>query len=111
MNANKMPGWLVLLLSVLAVAVVGPPALVLVLIALGAALAVGVALLKVSLVAIAVAAVVLVVRALFGLGRPSGLPVRDQNESLEVLAARIEAEERERRADLDRQLEEMQSTR
>lgn len=111
MNANKMPGWLVVLLSVLGVAILGPPALVLVLIALGAALAVGVALLKVSLVALAVAAVVMLVRAIFGKGRPTGLPVQEKGESLEVLASRIEAEERERRADLDRQLEEMQSAR
>lgn len=115
MNADKMPGWLVVLLSVLAVAVLGPPALVLVLIALGAALAVGVALLKVSLVALAVAAVVLVVRAMFGRGRPTGLPVRvkqgDELESLESMASRIDVEERERRADLDRQLAEMQASR
>ena len=106
MNADKMPGWLVVLLSVLAVAVLGPPALVLVLIALGAALAVGVALLKVSLVALAVAAVVMVVRALFGNRRPRGLPVAEQRESIESIASRMEEEERERRADLDRQLAE-----
>ena len=106
MNADKMPGWLVVLLSVLAVAVLGPPALVLVLIALGAALAVGVALLKVSLVALAVVAVVMVVRALFGNRRRRGLPVAEQRESIESIASRMEAEERERRADLDRQLAE-----
>ncbi len=111
MNADKMPGWLVVLLSVLAVAVLGPPALVLVLIALGAALAVGVALFKVSLVALAIAAVVMVVRALFGSGRRTGLPVRERGDSLESIAARMEAEERERRADLDRQLAEMQASR
>lgn len=115
MNADKMPGWLVVLFGVLAVAVLGPPALVLVLIALGAALAVGVALLKVSIVALAVAAVVMVVRAMFGRGRPTGLPVRvkksDGLESLESIASRMEAEEQERRADLDRQLAEMQASR
>lgn len=111
MNADKMPGWLVVLLSVLAVAVLGPPALVLVLIALGAALAVGVALFKVSLVALAIAAVVMVVRALMGSGRQRSLPVVERRESIDAIASRMEAEERERRADLDRQLAEMQATR
>ncbi|MDP2270621.1 MAG: hypothetical protein Q8N23_13370 [Archangium sp.] len=111
MNADKMPGWLVVLLSVFAVAVLGPPALVLVLIALGAALAVGVALFKVSLVALAIAAVVMVVRALFGSGRRGGRPVREKRDSLESISARMEAEEQERRADLDRQLAEMQASR
>ncbi len=112
MNADKMPGWLVVLLSVLAVAVLGPPALVLVLIALGAALAVGVALFKVSLVALAIAAVVMVVRALTGSGRHRGLPVVERRESIDAIASRMEAEERERRVDLDRQLAEaLQSSR
>lgn len=112
MNSDKMPGWLVVLLSVLGVAILGPPALVLVMIALGVAFAVGVALLKVSLVALGVAAVVMVLRAIFGASSPRPRPVAAGSESIEEIAARMEAEELVRRAQLDRELEEaMQSGR
>lgn len=111
MNSNKMPGWLVVLLSVLGVAILGPPALVLVFLVLGLALSVGVALLKVSLVALGVAAIVFVLRAMFGSKSPSRLPVSSGVESIDAIAARMEAEEAERRHELDRQLAEMQSAR
>ncbi|MDP1825482.1 MAG: hypothetical protein Q8L48_19645 [Archangium sp.] len=111
MNSNKMPGWLVVLLSVLGVAILGPPALVLVFVVLGVALSVGVALLKVSVVALGVAAIVFVLRAMFGNKSPSRLPASSGVESIEAIAARIEAEEAERRHELDRQLAEMQSAR
>jgi membrane protein implicated in regulation of membrane protease activity len=110
MNSTKMPGWLVVLLSVLGVAILGPPALVLIFLVLGVALSVGVALLKVSLVALGVAAVVFVVRAMFGNRTPARLP-SSSGESIELIAARLEAEEAERRHELDRQLAEMQSAR
>jgi membrane protein implicated in regulation of membrane protease activity len=112
MNSNKMPGWLVVLLSVLGVAILGPPALVLVFLVLGVALSVGVALLKVSLVALGVAAIVFVLRAMFGSKSPSRLPAASSGvESIDAIAARLEAEEAERRHELDRQLAEMQSAR
>ena len=109
MNSNKMPGWLVVLLSVLGVAILGPPALVLVFLG---ALSLGVALLKVSLGALGVAAIVFVLRAMFGSKSPSRLPAASTGvESIDAIAARIEAEEAERRHELDRQLAEMQSAR
>lgn len=103
MNSNKMPGWLVVLLAVVGVAILGPPALVLLMVALGAALAVSVAALKVGLVLLAVAAVVVVLRALFG--KPQGRVERVRSgESLDDIAARMEAEELLRREALDREL-------
>jgi len=111
MNSNKMPGWLVVILSVLGVAILGPPALVLVFLILGVALSVGVALLKLSLVALGVAAVVFVLRAMFGNKSPATLPASSGGESIDAIAARLEAEEAERRFELDRQLAEMQSAR
>ena len=107
-NSNKTPGWLVVLLSILGVAILGPPALVLLMIALGVALSVGIALLKVSVVALGIAAIVMVIRAIFG-GRPSSaMPrrVSSGDESIESIAARIEADERVRRDALDRELAE-----
>jgi hypothetical protein len=107
MNSNTMPRWLVALLTVLGVAILGPPALALLLVALGLAFGVGVALLKVSLVALAIAAVVMLVRAMFGNGNSAPRP-----DSLEVMAAKMEREEQARRAALDRQLAEaVQSSR
>lgn len=111
MNSNKMPGWLVVLLSVLGVAILGPPALVLVFLVLGVALSVGVALLKLSVVALGVAAIVFVLRAMFGNKTPSRLATSSGPESIDAIAARIEAEEAERRHELDRQFAEMQATR
>ncbi len=109
MRSDKTPGWLVVLLSVLGVAILGPPALVLVLIALGAALTVGIALLKVSLVALGVAAIVFVLRAMFGGSTP---PRRvSSGDSLEDIAARIAAEELVRREQLNRELASMQNAR
>ena len=106
-NSNKTPGWLVVLLSILGVAILGPPALVLLLVALGVALSVGIALLKVSVVALGIAAIVMVIRAIFG-GRSSALPQRvsSGDESIESIAARIDADERMRRVALDRELAE-----
>ncbi len=101
MNSNTMPRWLVALLTVLGVAILGPPALALLLVALGLAFGVGVALLKVSLVALAIAAVVMLVRAMFGHGSTAPRP-----DSLEVMASKLEREEQARRAALDRQLAE-----
>lgn len=111
MTSNGMPGWLVGLLTVLGVAILGPPVLVLLFIALGLVLKVGVVALKVSVVALGVAAVVFILRAMFG-NKPARLERRPSVDSLEVMAARLEAEELVRREALDRQLAEaMQSTR
>lgn len=110
MNANKMPAWWVVVLSVLGVAILGPPALVLVFLALGVALSLGVALLKVSVVALAVAAIVFMLRAMLGGKRPAERSA-SAGESIESIGARLEAEEAERRAALDRQLAELQSAR
>lgn len=111
MTSNKMPGWLVGLLAVVGVAILGPPVLVLLFIALGLVLKVGVVALKVSLLVLAVAAVVFVLRAMFG-NKPARLERSAPVDSLEAMAARLEAEELERREALDRQLAEaMQSQR
>ena len=103
-----MPAWWVVVLSVLGVAILGPPALVLVFLALGVALSVGVALLKVGLVALGVAAIVFGVRAMFGTRRPARVSA-SSGESIESIGARLEAEEAERRHALDRQLAELQN--
>lgn len=110
MNATKMPAWWVVVLSVLGLAILGPPALVLVFLALGVALSVGIALLKVSLVALGIAAIVFVVRAMFGKGSPARVSP-SSGESIESIGARLEAEEAERRQALDRQLAELQNAR
>lgn len=111
MTSNRMPGWLVAVLTVVGVVFLGPPALVLLLVALGLALKVSVIALKVCLVALAVAAVVFVVRALFG-GRPAPVIPERRAESIEEMAERIEADERRQREALDRQLAEaLQGTR
>lgn len=106
MHSNKMPSWLVVLLTVVGVVFLGPPALVMAFVALGLLLSLGVAALKVALVALAVAGVVLVLRALFGRPRTGVVRREPEVDSLEVMAARLEAEEAERRAALDRQLDE-----
>ena len=112
MTSNTMPRWLVGLLAVVGVAILGPPVLVLLFVALGLVLKVGVVALKVSLLVLAVAAVVFVLRAMFGSKSAPRLERSREVESLEAMAARIEAEELERREALDRQLAEaMQSPR
>ena len=111
MNSNKTPGWLVVLLSILGVAILGPPAFVLLMIALGVAFSVGVALLKVSVVALGIAAVVMLLRAMFGKSTPTPRMAASSGESIESIAARMEEEERVRRENLDRELEQALSSR
>lgn len=106
MTSNRMPGWLVVLLTVLGVVFLGPPALVLLLVALGLALKASVIALKVGAVVLAIAAVVFVVRALFGAATPARAPALPRSESIEEIAERLEAEERRQREALDRQLAE-----
>lgn len=104
MTSNTMPRWVVGLLAVVGVVVLGPPALVLLIVALGLLLKAGVIALKVGFVVLAIAAIAFVVRALFG-GKPASLPRRDV-ESIDEIAARLEAREAEQRRALDRQLAE-----
>jgi membrane protein implicated in regulation of membrane protease activity len=111
MNSNKTPGWLVVLLSILGVAILGPPAFVLIMIALGVAFSVGVALLKVSVVALGIAAIVMLLRAMFGNSTPTPRMPARSGESIESIAARMEEEERVRRENLDRELEQALSSR
>ncbi|MDP3498808.1 MAG: hypothetical protein Q8S33_00690 [Myxococcales bacterium] len=112
MTSNRMPGWLVGLLAVVGVAILGPPVLVMLFVALGLVLKVGVVALKVSVLVLAVAAVVFVLRAMFGNKSAPRLERSAPVDSLEAMAARLEAEELERREALDRQLAEaMQSQR
>ena len=111
MNSNKTPGWLVVLLSILGVAILGPPAFVLIMIALGVAFSVGLALLKVSVVALGIAAVVMLLRAMFGKSTPTPRMPARSGESIESIAARMEEDERVRREHLDRELEQALSSR
>ena len=111
MNSNKTPGWLVVLLSILGVAILGPPAFVLLMIALGVAFSLGLALLKVSVVALGIAAVVMLLRAMFGKSTPTPRMPARSGESIESIAARMEEEERVRRENLDRELEQALSSR
>ena len=108
---DKMPGWLVVLLSILGVAILGPPAFVLVMIALGVAFSVGVALLKVSVVALGIAAIVMLLRAMFGKGTPTPRRVQAASDSIDAIASRLEEEERVRREHLDRELADALSSR
>lgn len=111
MTSNRMPGWLVGLLTVVGVAILGPPVLVLLFVALGLVLKVGVVALKVSVVALGVAAIAFILRAMFG-NKPAPRLTRSSPDSLETMAARIEADELLRREALDRELAQaMQSPR
>ncbi len=103
MRSNSMPGWLKVLLAVLGVVVLGPPALVLLMVALGLALKASVIALKVLAVVAVVAVVVAGLRALFG-GSPPEPRRRLVEPSIEELAAKLEAEEAERRMALDLEL-------
>lgn len=104
MTSNSMPGWVKGLLAVLGVAVLGPPALILLIVALALTLKLSVAVLKVVFVVGLIAVVVAGLRALFGSSKPQprSLP---RESSIEEIAARMEAEELQRRAALDLELE------
>lgn len=102
MRSNSMPGWVKGLLAVLGLAVLGPPALILLIVALALTLKLSVAVLKVVLVVGVIGLVVAGLRAVFGKEKPA--PALKRETSIDELAARLEAEEAERRAALDLEL-------
>ncbi|MBL8919495.1 MAG: hypothetical protein JNJ54_11580 [Myxococcaceae bacterium] len=106
MASKRMPTWLVVVLTVLGVVFLGPPALVLLAVALGVLLKASVLALKVGAVVLVIAAVVALVRALFGASTPARVPTQPRVESIEEMAERLAADERRQREALDRQLAE-----
>jgi threonine/homoserine/homoserine lactone efflux protein len=102
MRSNSMPGWAKGLLAVLGLAVLGPPALILLIVALALTLKLSVAVVKVVLVVGVIGLVVAGLRAVFGKETPARALNRET--SIDELAARLEAEEAERRAALDLEL-------
>ena len=102
MRSNSRPGWAKGLLAVLGLLVLGPPALILLMVALAWTLSVSVAVLKIALVVGAIGLVVAGLRAVFGKSTPT--PVLRAESSIDDIAARLEAEESERRAALDLEL-------
>lgn len=105
MTSNKMPTWLVVLLTLLGVVFLGPPALVLLAVAVGVVLKASVIALKLGVVVLVIAAAVALVRAVFG-SRPVRSPAQPRVESIEDMAERLAADERRQREALDRQLAE-----
>jgi hypothetical protein len=96
-----LPKWLTILLVVVGVVVLGPPALALLLAALGIAFSVTAGVLKLGVIALIVYAAVMLIQAVFGKSS-----ARSASPRLDTLAHNIEAADRmdaERRA-LDEEL-------
>lgn len=104
-RSSGMPRWLVLLLTLVAVAVFGPPALGILAGLLGLAIGLTAVALKVGVVVLFVAMVLAMGRALFGTRTPAPAPLAPRADPLESVEARFDAEEAQRRAALDRELE------
>jgi membrane protein implicated in regulation of membrane protease activity len=105
-RSSGLPRWLVLLLAMVALAVLGPPALALVVGLLAVAVGLTAVALKVGVVVLFVAMVLALGRAIFGRREPAPLPVaRPAVDTLASVEARFDAEEAARRAALDRELE------
>lgn len=105
MNSNKMPGWLVLMLALVAVVVLGPPALGILLGAVGVAIALAAVLLKVGLVVLVIYAFFALLRAVFGRSATPTASLPPHADGLETIGAQLDMDERARRAALDRELE------
>ncbi len=103
-RSNDMPKWLKVLLAVVAVVVLGPPALALLAWALALTFALGVMALKVAVVVALVMGAIALFRALFGGPRQPALAPPPRAPSLDDLEARLAAEERAKREALDREL-------
>lgn len=113
MRTTSQPNWARLLLVLVGLVVLGPPALALLATTLGMAIAVGAVALKVGAALLIIWAFVSLVRGMFGASSrpqatavPEAQPGVDTVEDLETMGARLEREERERREALDRQLAE-----
>jgi hypothetical protein len=107
MHSNDMPTWLKVLLAVVAVVVLGPPALALLAWALALTFALGVLAVKVAVVVALVLGAIALFKAIFG-GSPRQTlvaPPPTRSSGIEDLEAQVAAEERARRAALDRELE------
>jgi membrane protein implicated in regulation of membrane protease activity len=100
-----MPRWLVLLLTLVALAVFGPPALGILAGLLGVAIGLTAVALKLGVVVLFIAMLVALGRAIFGSRAPDPAPLAPRADILESVEARFDAEEAQRRAALDRELE------
>lgn len=103
MRKNALPGWLTVVLVLVALAVLGPPALALLAAAVGVAISLTAVLLKVGVAVLVVLAVVALFRAVFG--RSTAAPLPRTSPSLETIGSSLERDERERREALDRELD------
>ena len=87
-NRNEFPQWAKVLLALVAIVVLGPPALAVVAVALGITIALAAAVLKYALVAAGIFAMFLVIRALFSgperkrVGMPIPAPPIDHEAGL-----------------------------
>lgn len=106
MRRDGLPQWLTVLLVLVAVVVLGPPALVLVAAVIGLTIGIAAMLLKFGVVALAIFAVFALLRAVFG-SSPTTRPVPDRpiERSHEEALARDEAELRALDAELARVME------
>jgi hypothetical protein len=105
-RTQSMPTWLVVILSLVAIAVLGPPLLGLLGVVLAIGLGAALVALKVAVVVLVIAAIVSLVKALFGGGSTTtAAPAVKDSGSIEDLAARLERDERRHREELDRQLD------
>ncbi len=103
MRRDGLPQWLTVLLVLVGVVVLGPPALVLVAAVIGLSIGIAAALLKFGVVALGVFALFALLRAMFG-SSPATRPVPDLalERSHEDALARDEAELRALDAELAR---------
>lgn len=104
MRKNPLPGWLTVLLVLVGLVVLGPPALALLAAAIGITIALAAVALKVGVVVLVVLAFVALMKAVFGKSEAKLAPP-PQRPGIETISAAIEREERERTAALDRELE------
>lgn len=109
LRTSTMPGWLTVVLVIVGLAVLGPPALVLLVAALALLFSLGVLALKVGVVVLLLMGVVALIKAVFGGPSPAvraaAVPAPAPRSSLDDVEAQLAREERERRAELDRQLD------
>lgn len=104
-RSSAMPRWLTVLLALVAIIFLGPPVLGLLAGVLGLAIGLTAVALKVGVVMLFVAVLLAMGRALFGSKAPAPLPPVPRVDTLATVEARLDEEEAQRRAALDRELE------
>jgi hypothetical protein len=104
-RSSGMPRWLALLVGLVAVVFLGPPALAILAGAMGLAIGLTAVALKLGVVVLFIAMLVAMGRALFGGRARAPAPLAPRADILESVEARFDAEEAQRRAALDCELE------